>query len=364
MQRLIYTLALVLSLTRIYGQVSIIAPPITPPFSMSQLYEMTVTNLGGEPVAGQLSTVLFEIGGQELLWLEATVAGLTPGATIQGQDLVWSPPSYGSSPAAQALRLTSQLPPGEYRYCYQFVERTSGQVLGEFCQEYVAVSAVDFELVAPFDNEEILNFYPLLVWDAYWNSISSPDGTYRLRVKRRRDGQSAVEAMATNPILFRTEFLPNNLLNYPVSAPVLEENQSYVWQVVAIAGNGEAVANSSIWTFRIGEREVSINSNGRSAGSFPLLSPHSKAVVYQNRGGKLRFAYDNWEGNDKLDYTIVGLGDLRERLSDLPEIALIPGLNTIELSIGQIGQFAIGRKYSLVVFDTRGTHILQVQLSE
>ena len=330
------------------GQVTITVPPNFDNFEIENIYQATISNIGPTAIDGRLHVYL---RGNEGAVVEAFTSAihLPAGYVMNSYEIPWSSQlNYGVTNTAQRLQNSGMLLPGEYIYCYEFISLADKQILGQYCQEASNSNLLNFELIHPADGAELSFLNPLLSWEPYWSFGNLDAAKYLLSLKHCRKGQPPHEAMSVNPIYYKGDLNVNNLF-YAGNTAALEVGEQYVWQVHAIDRRGNIIASTSIWTFTIVDDDPNILQPIDKEASFPLISTHSTAVSYLNTGSKIRFAYDNWEHRAQLDYTIHSIEVNNTRLKELPEVNLIPGMNTIELDVERIRGMKKGASYELEI---------------
>ena len=353
-------LALTCMATGLSAQIMVTSPPPLGELEMGDLYNVSLTNTSGQPATGRVYLYLTD-GQSEILHMESDVFSMAASETVSNLEIPWlGPIVYGSSPRALTFQSTGILSPGDYMYCFDFLEYPSDQSLGEFCQEYVQGISGNFELISPYDTEEISTLYPVLSWENYWPFTFWIGGTYSLQLKELNTAQTYTEAMSLNAVIFEASGMLSPSLLYPLAATSLEYDQPYVWQVSAISASGEVLAATSIWSFEIIDPMTISNPPPEDDfNSYPLISDHSKAIVYVNQGDTLMFAYDNWNGYDSLNYDICLLSDPSVVIGNLPVIPLIHNLNTIQLDTSGVTGLLPDEEYCLIVRDGDKHHIIR-----
>lgn len=330
------------------GQVTITVPPNFDDFEIEDIYQATISNIGPTAVDGRLHVYL---RGNEGAVVEAFTSAIhiPAGYVMNSYEIPWSSQlNYGMTNAARRLQSSGILIPGEYIYCYEFISLADKQVLGQYCQEASNSNLLNFELIHPANGAKLNSLNPLLTWEPYWSFGNLDVAEYLLNLKHCRKGQAPYEAMSVNPVYYKSDLNVNNLF-YAGNTAALEVGEQYVWQVHAIDRRGNIIASTSIWTFTIVGDNPNTSQPIDKEVSYPLISTHSTSVSYLNTGSKIRFAYDNWEHRTQLDYSIHPIEDNKTRLKELPEVGLIPGMNTIELDLERIGGMKKGASYELEI---------------
>jgi hypothetical protein len=102
-------------------------------------------------------------------------------------------------------------------------------------------------LVYPGNGDTIQALFPVFNWTVAYPLTAGKGGGYRVRLVEVLGNQTPEAAIQANPDWFSQNNIPQNVLAYPVSAPLLRQNKRYAWQVSAQfsegATTGEQVAN-------------------------------------------------------------------------------------------------------------------------
>jgi alpha-tubulin suppressor-like RCC1 family protein len=132
------------------------------------------------------------------------------------------------------------------------VSAESDQVLGRDCKTTTVNRMSQPVLIAPPDESEVPDAYPVFTWMA-----SVPPGPgqrilYELRVHEMFATQTPQDAVARNPAFLGMKGLSRTILQYPVSSRRFTVGQTYAWFVVAYEQIGSSLVTlgtSEVWSF-------------------------------------------------------------------------------------------------------------------
>ncbi|MBN2417607.1 hypothetical protein JXO52_17350 [bacterium] len=118
------------------------------------------------------------------------------------------------------------------------------------------------ELILPEDGSFVETATPLFQWQPPLEATDFPP-RYLLTISPLYTGQTPAEAMQYNPVHFRSnETGEETTYLYPLSAPSLQQDQQYAWQVTmtdpADLDGYEAGITSDVWTFTVNRTEQEI----------------------------------------------------------------------------------------------------------
>lgn len=311
--------------------------------SVDGLGVFQVQNLSAQTLSGRVY-----IGVRETRSRTQVVSVVTPAASFQPGVSNFSKVLYNSSAfrfAATSLgSLASQtrnLAPGLYEFCYRFVPDDKSQNDAENCFEAEIQPLVPLTLMNPYAFDTLCNKRPLLTWQP--PIPYSADMRFRLMLTEKTTAVP-VESMLTNRPLLFLDNISGISVNYPSTYPELKEGSTYCWQVLAYQKN-VIISKSEIWEFTVqckekappvpldGYRELKLLVNGN--------------YYFANR--YIQFAFKNEYNIKQLTYEISSVSNPAEKLKNLPELSLKPGLNTIDLDLSDAGLVS-GAHYILKVY--------------
>ncbi len=93
-------------------------------------------------------------------------------------------------------------------------------------------------LVYPGNGDTIQAFFPVFSWTAAYPLTGGRGTGYRVRLVEVLGNQTPEAAIQANPDWFSQGNIAQNVLAYPVSAPLLRQNKRYAWQVSAQFAEG------------------------------------------------------------------------------------------------------------------------------
>ncbi len=254
---------------------------------------------------------------------------------------------YGNIQSAIILQQTGRLPFGSYVFCVTVFSNANKQ-LGVSCDEREVAPMAPPQLASPYDKDVIDIKNPILTWIPPRPMESDIIVTYALRLVELQSGQNSSEALLQNAPLLNLSGLTNTFLNYPVSAPELKTGSTYAWQVGA-SYEGYNLGTTDIWTFTVKGKDPAQTDDI----IFPFVSKKSDAKFYISHG-IFRFAYNNKANEKALTYMITYMGKKQEKLSSLPEVALKPGVNKVQVDIRKNAALKKNEYYTLEVKDSKG----------
>lgn len=318
-------------------------PSIANQFSIDDLWKTIIINPTQHSITGYISFQIKTGANTNVLTLTTQTLNLQPGANhltpSEGTSAKWL---YGNGEEAATLQSTEKLPFGGYTFCVT-VYSTANSSLGVNCDERNITPMLPPQIAVPSENATVSVKYPVLSWIPPRPSANGI--TYSLRLTKLQNGQTPVQALFQNPPLLNETNLTSAFLSYPVNAPALTPG-TYVWQVEANSGS------VNIGTTDIGSFNVKAPESSQENIIYPVASKSSKEKFYVSRG-IFRFAYDNTCNENILSYTIISMKN-HEKLKGLPEFALRPGVNRLQVDLKQSGALKNGDYYYLEIKDKRG----------
>ncbi len=184
---------------------------------------------------------------------------IQPGVNSLSKDVVGHPDFVYSSTALKELfQNYHKLPQGTYEYCVSiaFEKNKSEQLLGDPVVSCIYQTVNDIfliNLVAPEDDAEIYEHYPMLSWVVNYPFASELQ--YRLRVAERKEGQNKQSAINRNNPVYKDKHVFATSQIYPVTARPLKTHQPYVWTVDAYYKN-ILLGGAEVWQFTIVEDDT------------------------------------------------------------------------------------------------------------
>lgn len=320
----------------------------------SQLWNMTLSNTGTDPMSVKIAMIMTDVGtGQQVLSGSTGFFTLPPGNHFfQYGDVL--PVNYVVLNSNYAVDASPDgfLPPGTYNICYEVLKLDEIAVrLTEECADATVESLSPPYLTAPDDLAEIEETRPVFSWlppaPAYLlNSLS-----YNFKLVEILLNQTSSDAVAQNFPLVTEQNLSASNLVFPASQVPLDTGKTYAWQVVA-NNNGQAVSASEIWTFKV--------SASATASSVKNNQPYFKlkttpASSYFICTGTLQLEYIN-ELNDST--ALVELydesKDSRKKITlDDDVILLRHGQNLISIDLTNTAGIVQGHRYAVEITNSK-----------
>ena len=325
-------------------------------FLLDQSLEVNLLNPTSRELSGRLEMSIETTHHQPIIKVSSLPMALAAGSSLSAAQIPWqaSRLDLGHNQIAALLRQSKQLPSGAYIFCYRFIENTSNSVLGLHCQESNTSFFQPPELLSPYHGETIDIPFPVLSWQPPL-PLSLGHISYDLKVVEQMSHQSIRQAMASNPAVLFRKGLVQPFLVYPSDALALEEGKSYIWQATAYYQNRE-IGQTSVWVFHYKpplENAVAPTTEA----SYRFVKNQSDGTHYLS-DNTLRLAFDNRHYHNSLSYQIVAVNDNKRAINSLPEIALKPGLNKLDIPIENLGLLD-GERYLLSIEEDNETKVLE-----
>ena len=352
---LLVSLCLLLGWTATHAQVVIIPQVKSNVHHIEQLYQVMLVNNGMEDLSGQLSIRLENNRGEVLFVATSLPTTLETGMARQSYQIQW-PPGGGLDNFVGNTSISSvgRLPIGQFNICYDFQALPTGNSVGKYCHEFETKIAGVPVLVYPLDGSLIQEMQPVLQWLPPV-VLAGEVLTYDLVMVALQANQTPAEGVARNAPVFTQRLLNKQQLAYPLSAPPLQNELMYAWQVTAYWNDYE-VGKTDIWTFSKGEllKIAPVTSSATSNKSYPLLQ-HQISGAYHVVEEDICFSFQNRFASPTLNYRIMAVDALESQAFSPVTIALKPGWNKIAIPLDTPGmQVASDRYYYLEVIDGMG----------
>jgi len=275
---------------------------------------------------------------------------LTKGAKqIQAADV--SPVQYEYlSPAFNVDRNPNGLLPiGNFTACY-VISAYNGENKAILAEDCIPVEVAPLSpplLNTPADEAILETQYPQFNWlpPAPLNLFN--DLSYDALVVEVRTGQSSTEAIQQNIPVISSGNNRTLFLNYPSSNKALDTGKVYAWRVIA-KNNNQFVAQSEVWTFKIGGKTIKtpIIENG----AYFKLKRESPSSYVTTSGG-LKIEYNNMANDSSVHYRIVSADDPKGGVLKDGIFSLKYGQNFIDLTLDKV--FTDKRMYLLQLTNSR-----------
>lgn len=344
MKRIIFVLLMVLAGKWSLAQFNFYFLPEVSGRSVDGLGLFQVQNLTGRALQGQVVIVVREnTRKQHIVTITTPVTNLGTGTyNFPKNVFAGSVFKFSNGPFSSIVNQTKAFPPGEYTFCYQFVnaDKLSGDEY-ENCFEAEILPLVPMTLLNPADRDKICQTRPVLSWQP--PIPFHPSMRFRLLLTEKRQGES-VENLLINAPLVLLDNITSTTINYPANRPELKEGKTYCWQVLAYQNN-IVMSKSEIWEFTIECKEPSKQLPNDSYRELKLLVNGNYYIA--NRS--ISFSFNNNYAPRKLSYAVIDMSEREHKIKNLPEITLAPGLNKIDIDLTD-SELVPGRHYLLKVY--------------
>lgn len=344
MKRILLVLLIVLAGQLSRAQFNFFFVPEVSGRSIDGLGLFQVQNLTGRALQGQVVIVVREnTRRQHIVTITTPVTTLGTGTyNFPKNVFAGSAFKFSNSPYSSIVNQTKGFPPGEYSFCYQFVN--ANKLAGddyENCFEAEILPLVPMTLLNPADKDKICQKRPVLSWQP--PIPFHPSMRFRLLLTEKRQGES-VENLLINAPLVLLDNITATTINYPSGRPDLQEGKTYCWQVLAYQQN-IVMSKSEIWEFTIQCQEPAKQLPNDSYRELKLLVNGNYYIA--NRA--IKFAFTNNYSVKKLSYSIHDVENGSKKIKNLPEVSLMPGLNKIDIDLtdAELGE---GKHYILKVY--------------
>jgi hypothetical protein len=321
-----------------------------------QLWTMVLTNTTGAPLTIHIEMVLSESGSSQQLLSGVTREITLPAGTTQITPASLFPIQYNSLSTAYTIDNSPNglLPIGSFVICYNFFKHDSHsyeQILEE-CHDIVVEPLSPPQLIYPYDATAIEEANPQFSWLPPVPMALFSDLNYDLKLVEINPGQSAADAASQNIPLYQANNLPTNTLLYPLSAPALQFEKQYAWQVTA-KSNASVVASSDVWQFSL-KQYGTLNPSGQAELPFVKLkkAPESGYAIFVD---DLKFDYFNETGDSIWVAKVIDLTVSSPKEQDLPleNTSLIRGENLVKYNAAENSFFIHKHLYQLEISNSR-----------
>lgn len=210
-------------------------------------------------------------------------------------------------------------------------------------------------LVTPTDAQVIYTFTPFFFW-TYQGPVGDFETVYSIKITELKDGQTYTDAMGSNVPLVFEEGLKQPSFTYPLSAPALDDDKRYVWQIQAVAG-GRVTYLSEIWMFRY---KKNVNNTTTEQNSKNVTAQYVHLSKGVNNGSyvftdKINFRYNNETTDTLLNYVVYREGERPNASLTKAPLKTKPGINylSIDMPKGMQQNSKGAGGYVLEVYNTR-----------
>lgn len=292
----------------VYAQVMVnLSPQSGIGYTLQDLASVSYTNTSTLQYPGCYADITADnLSSGQNFTIRTAPFNISMGINIPGYAVIIGNTVLRPSDDYYSLEQKGKFPPGKYNVCLSLYS-AKGVALGKECINLNIDADGALMLVYPTDEEVLHTFTPTLVWQPL-NLISDNVFTYNIHIAELNEGQSYGDAIGMNPPIVYEKGLNGGAYNYPASAPVLEEDKRYVWQVEAVY-SGQRTVYSEIWMFQYKKNKPTppVKKPKKDIQQYPHLTKTISAAVYQF-SDKIYFTYDNYANDSLLDYSIIKAG--------------------------------------------------------
>ncbi len=248
--------------------------------------------------------------------------------------------SFSNNRMAAIANQTRSFVPGEYTICFHFVGGGNHGDDYENCFDASIQPLVPINLLIPAEHDHICEKRPAFSWQP--PVPFQPSMRFRLLLTEKKNGE-AVENLLMNAPLVLLDNITSTTVNFPSFAADLIEGKTYCWQVV-VYQEGVIITKSEIWEFTVQCKEAQTPLTDDSYRELKLLQNGNYYVTSR----MLKFSFRNNYNIKKLNYAITDI-EKAEKIKNLPDVALVPGLNKIDIDISDL-DLVPGKHYLLKVY--------------
>jgi len=346
-----------------YG-ISPIPPP--PNFTFNDLWHFTVTRSGADAYT-QFYVALRIHDGKNMLKVKtnSTTFALDVGSryyNLANINLLqpFGTGYYDAGILQEIISGGGQFPPGSYNITYTLYGKAKDGEFTPLAEEALQTTVEVMWppiLLWPEDKAVLADHYPVLTWTPAFSSSFTGTILYDLKLVELSKGQSAEQAILSNPRFFDVSKLGTTSYPYTSEAPALKDKTTYAWQVKANLGG--IWAPSQVWQFTFSQDDP-LPTGPPSQYYTPVLEKldggFAMAVNYEL---KLKYT-EEYElpssGNNYLIYNIYDQNGIKIRTSlppmSSPSATIKKGDNYISLALGNPGlNLTAGQFYIIEVMN-------------
>jgi hypothetical protein len=164
-------------------------------------------------------------------------------------------------------------------------------------------------LIYPTNGDTIQALFPVFSWTVAYPLPAGDRTGYRVRLVEVLGNQTPEAAIQANPDWFSQGNIAQNVLAYPVSAPLLRQNKRYAWQVsvqfTEALNTGEQVA-SRLRTVHSEVYDFVLRDNMSDEACVPFLFEKLDERFYVFNDYDLKFKFkENTAGGSAMSYLIT-----------------------------------------------------------
>jgi hypothetical protein len=343
------------------GQVTI--NPQLPPIGLSlksQLWNLSLANTSGVGMNIQLQLVVTDVSTNQTVFSAETRSFYLPPNVKQVSASDVMPIVYsGLNPAYPVdANPNGFLPIGVFNFCYSIVSPGAhGRVpMDEACDQAQIEPISPPMLVSPVDSEQVENSRPLFIWIPPVPGSLFSNLSYAYHLVEVQPTQSAADAVQQNvPVLYQPNVRTTNF-QYPLSAPALDSNKLYAWQIVA-SNNSAPVGTSEAWAFRLKKDTTKeVVKDPPSAFYTRLSRENGNAFTICN--GQLHFAYLQELNSNSVQIHISDVTNSRQQTIELDSgtLAVRYGDNLLNIDLTNVAGIVNKHNYLMDLTNAGGEH--------
>lgn len=302
-----------------------------------------VQNLSNAAYKGQLLITATETTTHnQVVQILTPVATFAPGVSMLAKNIFYNSSFvFPSNSWAAITNQTRSFPPGAYSFCYRFVPQDK-QSTDDFenCFDAQIQPMVPMSLLVPANEDTFCNKRPMLSWQPPLPYDANM--RFRLLLVEKKRPQALESIQAEKPLLL-LDNISGTSVNYPSAYPELVEGKTYCWQVVAYQ-MGVIISKSEVWQFTVQCTEKAPPVPTDSYRELKLMMNGN----YYIADHYLKFSFINPYSVTTLPYSITDAAHPEKKITRLPFIKLVQGLNQIDLDLSDAG-LELGHHYILKV---------------
>lgn len=251
-----------------------------------------------------------------------------------------------------------QFPPGSYNISYVLYGKAKDGEFTPLAEEGIQTTVEVMWppiLLWPEDKAVLADHYPVLTWTPAFSSSFTGTILYDLKLVEMSKGQSAEQAILSNPRFFDISKLGTTSYPYTSEAPALKNKTTYAWQVKANIGG--AWAASQVWQFTFSQDDPL--PTGPPAQFYTPVTEKLDGSYAMALAFELKLKYTEEYELPTGSYLLYNVYDqngvkIKSSLPPLstPSVAIKKGDNYVSLSLGSAGlNLAAGQLYILEVMN-------------
>lgn len=322
----------------------------------SQLWNMTLTNVGTPPITIKINMVLTDLATSQQVLSGTTGLFQLPHGTkvIQYNDVI--PVNYTVLNNNYNVDASPNgfLPVGNFTVCYEIL-KASGEVFETLAEDCAAIEIEPISppyLSSPSDLAEIDERRPLFIWLPPSPVSLFSNLSYSLHLVEVLPNQNSLDAVEQNIPVITQQAISGLTFQYPAASPMLDTGKTYAWQITA-NNNNLFVAKSEVWTFKIVVFGLDSGQHARSPLYFKLQKSASTASYICD--GVLKFEYHNELNDNAATIKIYDITNQAKVMVNLNSgmLNLKNGQNLLDIDLRDINNVISNHIYSIELINSR-----------